>query len=353
MSRKHLCLFFGCLLLAAVVHAQRQGERAWQARLGRRHEIPVINEVTALAVAPDGSIFAVATHNTIGIFSPETGKVTRPPLDLGARAMAFLDAQRLAVVTTDVVGVFDLTTGTVVQRLQSAAPVNTVLSYSPNGNVLAALGPDGIITVWRLDAADGRPIRIEGPPELSCLDVSDDGRWLGAADQRSLRLWNLDTGKPMRPLQSLGGGEAIAFSPDGRYLAANGKPDGQGFKQVTLWDLTEGKAWRNLMRGHVNEVVGVGYSYGGQVLASADRAGNVLLWNAVAGVGLTKIDTQRELTHLAIGANGRTLVTALYDAGLVVWQFEVSGIGDKTGTIAAGTGGGPVRSKLDDDLLGD
>src|SRR5262249_53921813 len=90
--------------------------------------------------------------------------------------------------------------------------------------------------------APGGVRRLQTPPPWSrCVAYWPDGRLaLSAGADRVVRLWDVTTGREVRPFKGhehsvLG----VAFSPDGR-LAASGGMD----KAVRLWDVGGGRELR-------------------------------------------------------------------------------------------------------------
>ena len=122
---------------------------------------------------------------------------------------------------------------------------------------------------------------------VNAVAFSPDGKLLAAAQANGyVRLWNTATGQPVgAPLlastspQSYVAG--VAFSPDGKLLATAGD-DGT----VRLWNPVTGQpvgAPLIASTGPGNYVHGVAFSPDGKLLASADGDGTVRLWNPATG----------------------------------------------------------------------
>src|SRR5262249_54824391 len=104
---------------------------------------------------------------------------------------------------------------------------------------------------------------IEAPP----------GRLSSTCGGTSLQVWDLATGQPVPPTSGSGFGNALAASPDGKYLATGG-----GDKLIRLWDAATGTLAHTL-QGQGGAVAALAFSPDSQMVASACASdGTVWVW---------------------------------------------------------------------------
>ena len=141
----------------------------------------------------------------------------------------------------------------------------------------------------------------------AALDFSRDGKWLGSASGREVRIWRVTpSGAPVANELA----RAIDLSPDGRTLAIERESHG-----LALLDLASGKP-----RGDCSAVTGVrrlAWSPDSQKLAAATESGLRLL----DGASCRAIQTDTgEVVDLAWDARGTRLATVAKAGGLKLWQ---------------------------------
>lgn len=241
----------------------------------------------------------------------------------------------------------------VVQR-RHVAGVKSI-AYSPNGELLASGGKDGLVIIHRV--IDGRVLRtlVGHSAAVNSVQFSPDGKTVASGSwDNSVRLWDTTSGELLRSFKKHDAGvNSVDFSPDGTVIA-----DGSGDKRVKLYLIKTDKVLRTISRwntwvmsvqfspdgamlavgnwdshirlcvaatgklirtlqGHAAAVMSVEFSPNGKVLASGGEDGIVRLWDVNRGSSLQKIKCSaegvnsvgfsRDGTLLACGSNDKLI----------------------------------------------
>src|SRR5262249_2517285 len=158
------------------------------------------------------------------------------------------------------------------------------LAFSHDGKELASVNFDGEVNVWewdvnRLDEKQmprhtfhSRRVPLAG----MTLAFSPDGRRLAAGGvKQTVQIWDLQTGVAKSLHGHTGGVWAVAFSPDagGRWIASAGEDS-----TVKVWD-SETKELIHNFRGHTGLVTSLVFSRDGRQLISGSRDKTLRVWN--------------------------------------------------------------------------
>jgi serine/threonine protein kinase/WD40 repeat protein len=205
--------------------------------------------------------------------------------------------------------IWDLETGRSIASLPCSS---NNFAFSADGRHLAALEPDGSIALRQ--AATGALVR-----RISCGDPVDQlafhpgGRFLAATTgvAGTVRVFDVETGDAVWSAPLFSRARALAWSDDGRLLAAGGNA-----YRIAVWDF-EKRTPLSSLEGHHNVITDLGFTPRDNLLFSTAWDNTTKLWDPVQGTILVELPG----TFLQAGPGQRV---GLLDAELSAGLWEVA-----------------------------
>jgi WD40 repeat protein len=158
-----------------------------------------------------------------------------------------------------------------------ASPVRTrdvVIESTTILTAESARAIDATATAGRLDLT----LKVGPLPPIAALAYSPDGKLLAAGGYGSVAIWDMAEARVSRSIEFSGAVHAVAFNTDGTKLAvAGGLPARNGL--VTLFDTATWQAVATLAE-HTDVVYDVAFSPDGKKLATAGLDKTARVWDA-------------------------------------------------------------------------
>ena len=209
------------------------------------------------------------------------------------------------------------------RTLKGNTPGTWFATYAPMGERLASGGDGGDVTLWTQTVA--RAIHPNPVREGIFWDAafSPDGRIMATCHDTNVVVSEISTGRIFHTLQMKKLLRTVAFSPDGKYVAAGAGTwkDPDLPYESKIWDLATGKELANL-EGHQGVVFRVHFSPDGKTLATSSKDKTIRIWEVPSGKlrGILKghLAPAKGMVFLPDG----TLVSASWDKTIRFWDVN-------------------------------
>ncbi|MHC4198377.1 MAG: protein kinase domain-containing protein [Planctomycetota bacterium] len=154
---------------------------------------------------------------------------------------------------------------------------------------------------------------------VQAVAFSPDGSYLATAGADGTAvLWQVSTGTRLRTLTGHKAAVlSVAFSPDGRHLAT-----GSDDRTAALWDARTGGRLKTI-EGHGGDVYSVAFSPDGRFLATGSDSNTAALWDVSTGMRRRTFGGHtRDVKAIAFSADGRFLATGSDDSTAALWNVS-------------------------------
>jgi len=291
--------------------------------------------VKAIAYSPDGKQIALgADDGILRVYESDSGKATytSPTRNARIEKLAYSPNGKMIVVGDSNTFAAVYAPGTPNPLAMTAQVVNNGevmgVAFAPDNSGVFSCGRDGTARLTAGPKPDGTTAGNTSTKlreytghtgAVTSLAVVADGAILATGgEDKTVRVWEITSGKQLRVLQGhLGRVTAIASRSDGKQIAS-GSEDGA----IRMWDLSTDDEHRAMSEA-TDSLWAVAFSPDGKRVAAAGADKNIRVYNPENGkLEATLTGAKSPITSLAFMPDSNRLVAAGGDQALVVWDVE-------------------------------
>ena len=286
--------------------------------------------ISAVAYSPDNRLLVTGSaKGAVRVWDLATQKLLRtlPRRSQAIRSISFTrDGKRLLVSAYDgVPQLWNTATWRQGLRLAGTEEGGEAAISADGSRVVGVVGVSDRYDFRIWDAQSGEALRtIEGGklPVHQVVFSHDGGRFAAVSNEKVVRVWDVATGEEVWSTETEPTMYAVAFSPDGKSLAA-----GDGSGALHIWAL-EGEEPEVQLEGNAGTIDMIAFDADGKTLLAVSSGGAIRTWkrgyqswDADDGSALQEFKaTDQFLASTALSLDGRHIAMGYYDGATRLWN---------------------------------
>ncbi|HEX3073161.1 MAG TPA: T9SS type A sorting domain-containing protein [Ignavibacteriales bacterium] len=286
----------------------------------------------SLSFSSDGKYFACGYYKEAIIWDYDY--ITSPNSDI----MRIIDAHSATIRSIDfnhdgehivsgsedgTVKIWNINNGSLVRKIDGNINSKNYAVFSPDGQYLAYSSSQNTYITRLSDSSLISTIDLQGAAHLA---FSPDGNNLATVLFSSVENWSVNDGGFIREFgnpSDLWYYHAIAFSPDGQYIAGGGS-------QFKLWQVSDGSLIRTF-QNYISitlSIYSLDFSPDGQYIVTGGADGVIKLWRVSDGAIVRSITlvnqgvSNRQIQAVKFSPDGRFIISSDLSHSIILWRVS-------------------------------
>jgi len=278
---------------------------------------------TSVAIAPDGSRFAVGNHNNyISIMNMEGEELLKLIGHKGyVQSIKYSPNGKFMVSGSmdKTAKLWNANDGKEIMSLEGHTEGILSVAYSLNGKYIASGSLDHTAILW--DAKSGKKLfqLVGHRSEIAEVAFSTNSKLVitGSSDGTA-KIWDVENGKVLYSLEGhdgvVGG---VAFTPDDKLITTSSD------NKIRLWNAKTGKHIHTI-NDIEGQIMSIFISHDGAYISSSNVNGTVKIWKIKGGKKLCEYEGHSKRAREAVfhPTKENTVISASNDNTIRMWKFE-------------------------------
>ncbi len=178
------------------------------------------------------------------------------------------------------------------------------VAISKDGRYVISGGEDKTIRVWETET--GKVKELKGHTgSVTYVAISLDDKYVVSwGKDNIIRVWDIETGKEIKELEVyIKGVTSVAISKDGRFVVFGSEDN-----IIRVWDIETGKEVKEL-KGHTKGVTSVAISTDGKFVVSASDDTTIRVWDIETGKEIKRFKGHSGISSLVITTDGKYVLS--------------------------------------------
>jgi WD40 repeat protein len=186
------------------------------------------------------------------------------------------DRVSLIIPKKGLIKIFSVRSGKLIKELSGHQNEVANIVFGLDNNTLVSTDVRGATFLWTVDGKTRRQLARGSGDEQAAIAISSRCDLVAATAGQRINVWKCKSGTRLFSVDAGAWVQSLAFSPDGKFLAA-----GQGV-QIQIWDVESGKMLQRL-KGHSSPVWTMVFSKTSETLYSGAGDATIRSWNLKTG----------------------------------------------------------------------
>ncbi|KAK7582828.1 hypothetical protein V3481_012126 [Fusarium oxysporum f. sp. vasinfectum] len=196
--------------------------------------------------------------------------------------------------------------------------VNSVV-FSHDSKKVASASDDKTIRIWNTETGDcERVLKGHSNRVRSVVFSHDSKKVASASSDKTIRIWNAETGECEQALEGHSDeATSVVFSHDSKKVASASFD-----KSIRIWNAETGECKR-VLEGHSDELTLVVFSHDSKKVASASNDKSIRIWNAETDEYKQVLEGHSNwVNSVVFSRDSKKVASASWDKTLRIWKAE-------------------------------